>query len=252
MAARLHTQPQSLSIAKKEMSQYDAASLTVADLERLRKRLRGGDALSGQSELVDLVTACTPMRAMLRPESDEPLRLVDSAGGDRDVVSPRWLCHLLGLRHRCVHVLLLWPGERLGRVFVLQIRNWAKSDSPGHLDISVGGHVTDGPQAVVDSAYREMKEELGLTKGDLTGDGLVFQQGYEFGEERPVDSFYNTEWRDVYCGELRPEGLARIEFSDDEVVGLHLCPVSEASRMLRQTVLPLASGLRESLPRCLT
>jgi 8-oxo-dGTP pyrophosphatase MutT (NUDIX family) len=72
------------------------------------------------------------------------------------------------------------------------------------LDISVGGHVAgDGPNVSVETAYREMTEELGFEKDDLKEDGLSFVAAYESTDNDQSEYFYNTEWRDVYRGEIR-------------------------------------------------
>jgi isopentenyldiphosphate isomerase len=219
------------------------------ELRELRARLRHGDNTT-QSELDQL---CDEL-ATYKPHTasaEEIFRLVDSQGNFAEPRAPRWLCHLLGLRHKSVHVLLQWQSPSMGNVFVFQVRSWQKSDSPGHLDISVGGHVTADTVSPlgIDSAYREMKEELGLDRNDLMDKELLFRAGYESYDRNESQGFYNAEWRDVYVGVL--ENLNKFGFSDGEVVGLYLCPESEAENLLSQTFIPLASALRLSLPLCL-
>jgi len=85
----------------------------------------------------------------------------------------------------------------------------------------------------------------------LESGGLKHVAGYELNEEREGDNFFNVEWRELYLGDILPSAMERIRFQDREVVGLYLCPESEARRFLSQTFLPLASALTNSLPRCL-
>lgn len=62
------------------------------------------------------------------------------------------------LIHRVVHVLVFnKKGELL-----LQKRSMNKDVAPGKWDTSVGGHVNPG-EDLLEAAYREMKEELGIT-----------------------------------------------------------------------------------------
>ncbi|RLC75665.1 MAG: hypothetical protein DRI81_11610 [Chloroflexi bacterium] len=222
----------------------------VGELRKLHARLRHGDNTT-QSELDQLHYKLNTYK-IHTASAEEILRLVDSQGNFTELMAPRWLCHLLGLRHRTVHVLLQWRSPSMGNVFIFQVRSWQKFDSPGHLDISVGGHVTTDNVSplTVDSAYREMKEELGLDRNDLIGKKLLFQVGYENYDQDESQSFYNAEWRDVYLGVLA-ENFNKLRFSDGEVVGLYLCPESEAENLLSQTFIPLASALRLSLPLCL-
>jgi len=222
----------------------------AGELRELRARLRHGDNTT-QSELDQLRDKLNTYK-IHAASAEETLRLVDSQGNFTELRAPRWLCHLLGLRHRTVHVLLQWRSPSMGNVFIFQVRSWRKFDSPGHLDISVGGHVTTDNVSplMVDSAYREMKEELGLDRNDLIDKELLFQVGYENYDQDESQSFYNAEWRDVYLGILA-ENFNKLGFSDGEVVGLYLCPESEAENLLSQTFIPLASALRLSLPLCL-
>jgi hypothetical protein len=104
----------------------------------------------------------------------------------------------------------------------------------------------------LESTYREMEEELGITRANLKGGELLYQKGYESYDENEENNFYNSEWRDVYVGEITTRGFDHIRFNDQEVVGLYLCPEPEARNLLKQNVIPLASALKCSLPLCLS
>lgn len=233
-------------VGKRDMSTFE-------ELKKLRLRLHHGEKIT-QKELNEIVETWQTYRDVLRPnEKDEMFPLVDNTGNFTKLTAPRWICHLLSLRHRSTHVLLQWQSPSLGKVFVLQVRSWTKSDSPGCLDISVGGHVTgDDLSMSLESTYREMEEELGITLADLKGGELIYQKGYESYDENEKNIFYNSEWCDVYVGELMTDGFDNIRFNDKEVVGLYLCPESEAKNLLKQNVIPIASALKYSLPLCLS
>ncbi len=237
------------------MNSHERRDAYPEDLGELRRALNHGLGAT-QTELDELAERLSGKRDVLRTgEKDEALPLVDESGNAFNGSAPRWLCHLLGLRHAVVHVLLRWQSPSLGNVYVLQVRSWRKADSPGHLDISVGGHVAGdatnlGRNSEV-TAYREMQEELGIERSDLASGGLIHVDGYEFSREREEDNFYNTEWREVFLGDIATMTLQRIRFNDKEVVGLYLCPQAEARRLLNQEWIPLASGLTGSLPKCL-
>lgn len=221
-----------------------------ARLEQLRQHLNCGEGQS-QEAIDDITASLESDREILRPkDKKEPLPLFTDKGMPTGSKAPRWICHVLGLRHRCAHILLLWRSPALGDLLLLQIRDWAKDDSAGHLDITVGGHMTADDRESQDTAFAEMLQELSLRPSDLEG-GLESIGGYAHDESRPHESFYNSEWRDVYVGCLSGEAIARVRFPDGEVAGIVLIPAGDAGRLLKQSALPIASALRCSLPRCL-
>ena len=63
------------------------------------------------------------------------------------------------LLHHVSHVVVLHPESRQ---MLLQKRRKDKLIQPGKWDTAVGGHV-DAGEAVEAAAYRELKEELGIT-----------------------------------------------------------------------------------------
>ena len=219
-------------------------------LERLRAELNHGSDVS-QARLDSIAAALAPAKAALRPtDKSESLPLFSIEGRPLGTTAPRWLCHLLALRHCCAHVMLEWRSPTLGDVVVLQMRAFEKDDSPGRIDISVGGHMTENRLDSTAAAMAEMLEETGLTLADLEEVPRLIAS-YAYDEAREADKFWNHEWRDVYIARMKEDAIKRIHFSDGEVAAVVLVGLSDASRMLRQTVVPLASALKESLPRCL-
>lgn len=92
---------------------------------------------------------------------EEMLDLVNEQGDPIGRAVPRSEAHRLGLRHRTSHV---WLVRRKNGVLevLLQKRSDEKDSFPGCYDISSAGHIPAG-QGFVDSALRELKEELGVT-----------------------------------------------------------------------------------------
>jgi isopentenyldiphosphate isomerase len=218
------------------------------EMAALRAAFNGGENAS-QCQL-DEVTARWIEQIRPAGKETEPLVLVDAQGHRLDPVrqAPRWLCHLLALRHRCVHVLLLWDSPKLGPVFVWQVRSWRKIDYPGFVDISVGGHVV-GQEGSRASAFMEMAEEMGVAAGDLVGGDLTMVGGYDCLHRSRTRPFHDAEWRDVYVGRIA--SLGSVGFTDGEVVAVYLCPQAGAGDLLAQERIPVANGLRLSLPVCL-
>jgi isopentenyldiphosphate isomerase len=220
----------------------------LSELIKQRKALEQGP-LPDQSH-VDGLAALWLDRVRPEEKEQEPIVLVDHGGHPLSdaCVAPRWVCHLLGLRHRAVHVLLLWQSPGLGPTCVFQIRSWLKKDFPGYVDISVGGHCT-GSMPLLDTALVEMHEELGISQGDLIHPGLRYVDSYESLKVHGPTCFYDREWREVYVAHL--QSLDAIQFNDHEVIGVVLCPVSGAAQWLKQEHMSVANGLEMSLPKCL-
>ena len=91
----------------------------------------------------------------------EILDIVDEQGRPTGQTVPRAVAHAEGIRHRTSHVWIL--RRHAGRVEVLlQMRCQAKDSFPGCYDISSAGHIPAGCD-FVESALRELREELGVT-----------------------------------------------------------------------------------------
>ena len=91
---------------------------------------------------------------------------------------PRDVVHVNNLRHRAVHMLLFNSSGEL----YLQKRSIWKDRNPSRWDSSAAGHVDSG-ETYVDSARRELREELGIEAPDLTPVGRLTpceENGWEF------------------------------------------------------------------------
>lgn len=183
-----------------------------------------------------------------RPKHFEPFDLTKDDGTTTGLVVPRWLCHLLGLCHRTVHLVLRTPQNWLA----LQVRGH-QVDWPGRLDLSVTGHVRAGlswQQAI----YQEAQEELGLdlspqakmlTAAGLHPVGVPYRRCEADSLNPPVHICHVTQ---VFTATLTPAGLAALSFADGEVEGLYLCSETEVHRLLTEAPERIAPGLAQSWP----
>ncbi|MEZ4771072.1 MAG: NUDIX domain-containing protein [Caldilineales bacterium] len=183
-----------------------------------------------------------------RAKHEEPFDLVDMAGDCTGVAAPRWLCHLLGLCHRTVHLALHAPQGWL----VLQVRS-RRVDWPGLIDLSVTGHVRAG-LSWEEAMHCEATEELGVDLDPAAGmveppGAVAIGQPYHRSEadshNPPVHICHVTQ---VFTATLTSAGLAGLHFSDGEVVGLYLASFDEVNRMVEETPDRLAPGLVQSWP----
>lgn len=156
----------------------------------------------------------------------------------------RWLSHLTGFRHRCCHIFLDHCTQR-GYTFV-QLRSFGKIDSPGYLDIPVGGH-TKGIATLKETAKEELKDELNL---DLIYDIEDFQSigDYSYCEPPKRPNFHNIEHRTVVWGRLKTNAFPKIKFRDGEVAAICLFTISEIKILLKKFPERVASGLIGSFP----
>jgi len=156
----------------------------------------------------------------------------------------RWLSHLTGFRHRCCHIFLDHCTQK-DYTFV-QLRSFGKIDSPGYLDIPVGGHAK-GIATLKETAKEELKDELNL---DLIRNIEEFQSigDYSYCEPHRRPDFHNIEHRTVFCGCLKTDALAKIKFLDGEVAAICVFTISELKTLLKKFTERVASGLIGSFP----
>lgn len=217
-------------------------------LQRLAEDMAGteGDPLT-PPQVAALIERWQPVVRPL-PKHQEPFDLVTCDGETTGVVAPRWLCHLLGLCHRTVHLVLRTPQDWLA----LQVRG-RHVDWPGRLDLSVTGHVRAGlswQQAMQREAAEELGLDLTLEAGAVEPPGLlVVGQPYRRSEadslNPPVHICHVTQ---VFMATLTATGLASLRFADGEVVGLYLCSLAEIDQLLAEGSQRIAPGLVQSLP----
>ena len=96
---------------------------------------------------------------------EEQIDVLDSTGQKTGEICPRSEVHKRGLWHRTVHI---WLIDKAGKI-LFQLRAHDKENNPGLYDTSCAGHISAGDSSI-ESAIREIREELGLEKKpeDLT------------------------------------------------------------------------------------
>ena len=97
----------------------------------------------------------------LNGKSMELFDVIDEDGNKTGQVKERGVAHRDGTLHSTVHIWIVRPNQESGYDILLQKRSECKDSNPGAYDISSAGHVSAGDE-LMESALREMKEELGI------------------------------------------------------------------------------------------
>lgn len=99
--------------------------------------------------------------AVLNGEPMELFDILNMDGTKTGLVRERGVAHREGSLHGTVHMWIVRPNEKSGYDVLLQKRSKNKDSNPGCYDISSAGHINVG-DTIIESAVREMEEELGL------------------------------------------------------------------------------------------
>jgi len=150
----------------------------------------------------------------------------------------RWLCHLVGLRHRVVHMFIDHPT--LEDHTLLQVRAMDKAESPGCFDLPAAGHVS-GTETVEEALCHELAEELGLRTEAL--DDFVQVGSYNY--SAPGD-YQNVEFRTVYYARLKIDDWLKLRADFPEVAAITLFSIVQLHEMIASFPDCIASGLRSS------
>lgn len=160
------------------------------------------------------------------------------------LLAGRWLCHLVGLRHRTVEIFLDLDGAGEGHTLA-QVRGMDKVISPGAFDLPCAGHVS-GTETPEEALRHELSEELNLALGDLADLRKITEHA---AAAHPIAGTHliNPEYCYLYRAKIRPAEFASIRFSDGEVAGLALVNLAEIRAMSARFPERVAGGLSESL-----
>ena len=99
--------------------------------------------------------------AALNGKPMEMFDVIDEDGKPTGTVKERGVVHREGALHATSHIWIARPNEKSGYDILLQKRSADKDSHPGCYDISSAGHIAAGDNPL-DSAIREMEEELGI------------------------------------------------------------------------------------------
>ena len=100
-------------------------------------------------------------QAVLDAKELELFDILNPDGSKTGIVRERVVAHREGSLHATVHMWIVRPNEKSGYDVLLQKRSQTKDSNPGSYDISSAGHVDAGDE-ILESAIRELKEELGI------------------------------------------------------------------------------------------
>jgi len=164
----------------------------------------------------------------------EQLSIVNPQGEPTGHEAPRWFVHLMGLQHLTARVALFTERE-----MILQVRSGKRPGTQGMIDLTAGGHVLAG-RTPLETAYRELFEEIGISGINLAGGNLipVGQTPVQI-VEKPYDHTVNAEINVLFAGRLKQQALPKIRIDCQEVENLSL-QTAEDLRELANS--PLASS----------
>ena len=154
----------------------------------------------------------------------EYLDVCDEKGQPAGGIVSREKAHRDGIRHRTAHVWVI--REEKGRIQVLlQKRSANKESFPGMYDTSSAGHIPAGCEPL-DSALRELREELGIEAGDgqLCYIGAICNRyeaqfrGKIFRDNEYCNVYLYREPLDAESLHLQAEEVERVDWFDLEQV----------------------------------
>lgn len=156
---------------------------------------------------------------------EEWIDVLDSDGRKTGESRLRDEIHRLGLWHRTVHI---WLFDGSGNI-LFQLRAHDKENNPGLYDTSCAGHISAG-DASIDSAVREIGEELGIVKSP---EDLIFL--FETRQTSVLNGgdYVDNEFYDVYRGTLSGEEISRLKPQPHEVDAFRFFSPAELSAALK-------------------
>lgn len=152
--------------------------------------------------------------ALLNGRQMEMFDIIDEDGNKTGMIKERGVAHREGALHATAHIWIARENRKSGYDILLQKRSACKDSHPGCYDISSAGHISAGDE-VLESALRELKEELGIEAGpeDLQEIGIQYKN-YE-GE------FYGKPFRDNQRSTLflykKPVDIEKLILQESEI-----------------------------------
>jgi isopentenyldiphosphate isomerase len=158
---------------------------------------------------------------------DELIDILDTNGNYTGNSIMKSEAHKKGIYHPSIHV---WLYTLNGEILIQQ-RAKNKDTHPGLWDVSVAGHIGAG-EDIVDSAIREVKEEIGLaiTKKELHKIG-VFKYRYQHKKDLLDCEFHHT-----FLSELKVP-LTTLEMQETEVHDLALISIPTFRKELESNMI---------------
>lgn len=156
----------------------------------------------------------------------------------------RWLVHLCGFRHRCIHLFL--DAQAHTHTTYVQIRSLKKYNEPGGFDMPVAGHVS-GHASFREGLYAEASEELGLNLDtDVTHLRQIHTNNIAITPVKTLPNYFDVEHTAIYQATLTNQAYHRIRFIDGEVAALALFQIHELAALIQKFPQRVGGGLRDS------
>ncbi|MDO6492961.1 MULTISPECIES: NUDIX hydrolase [unclassified Cellulophaga] len=156
---------------------------------------------------------------------DELIDILDSKGNFTGKTALKSKAHINGWFHQTTHIWFYTNKKEI----LLQQRAKSKDTFPLLWDISVAGHIGAG-ENIIDSALREIKEEIGITvlKTDLLKIGCFKST------QKHSDDLIDCEFHHTFICKLKTD-LNSLTKQDSEVENLQLKLISDFKLELRST-----------------
>jgi len=143
---------------------------------------------------------------------DELIDILTPEGKPTGEIALKSEAHKKGLFHATVHIWLFTSDEKI----ILQKRALSKKVFPGLWDISVAGHIVAG-ENVLNSAIREVKEEIGL---QLQQEDLI-KIGTRIHQVSHANGIQDNEHHHVFIAELKTS-IKGLIIQEEEVAAIKL------------------------------
>lgn len=157
---------------------------------------------------------------------EEQIDILNELGQKTGYSRARSEVHRLGLWHRTVHI---WLFDATGKI-LFQIRAHDKESNPNLYDTSCAGHISEGDSSI-ESAIREIREELGLEKRseDLT---YLFESKHS--SVLNSGTYLDNEFYDVYRGSISESEKLKLVPQPHEVDGFRFFSPQELQAELKK------------------
>lgn len=172
--------------------------------------------------------------AALNGKPMEMFDIIDENGQKTGVIKERGVVHREGALHATAHIWIARENKKSGYDILLQKRSACKDSHPGCYDISSAGHISAGDGAV-ESALRELKEELGIeAKAEELQEIGIQYKNFE-GE------FYGKPFRDNQRSTMflyqEPVDIEKLILQENEIESVIWMDYEEALLAIRENTM---------------
>jgi isopentenyldiphosphate isomerase len=170
---------------------------------------------------------------------EELIRVYTADGQPTDTLLTRREIHTAGHWHKIVHVWCVNP--KTGEI-ITQQRHPDKPTNPNRWDRSCGGHI-EGTDTSVDTAVKELQEELGI---ETTPEKLEYLFTHQYSGVYQNGSYIDNEIQDVYLLETEIP-ISDLKLQTEEVTAakfIHYSDFEELAKKNDQSLVPLGDEIK--------